>query len=97
MEMMQCPHCGAGNSVKRDYCFQCQGALRGEAKPAEDQRGYMETCARCAQANIHPPLGKQIGPDEVWCMEKEEAVPASKVAGDCFQEQFAWNREDILD
>jgi hypothetical protein len=100
MEMMQCPHCGAGNSVKRDYCFQCQGALRGEAKPAGaggEEHGLVPTCARCVKAAISPPLGRQISPDEVWCTEQDEAVPASKVAGDCFQEAFAWNRGDILD
>jgi len=30
-------------------------------------------------------------------MEREEAVPSSMVAGDCFEEAFSWKREDILD
>jgi hypothetical protein len=100
MEMMQCPHCGAGNSVKRDYCFQCDGSLREEARPPEEkgeQQGLVPTCARCAQAAISPPLGKQITRDEVWCMEHEEAVPSGKVGGDCFREAFGWSREEILD
>ncbi len=96
MEMMQCPHCGAGNSVKRDYCFQCEGALRGEARPSEEH-SYVPRCANCVHAAVFPPPGKRIKPDEVWCTEQEEAMPSAKVAGDCFGEAFGWSREDILD
>ena len=32
MPMMKCPHCGANKSDKRDYCYQCDGQLRGKAK-----------------------------------------------------------------
>lgn len=103
MEMMECPHCGAQNSVKRDYCYQCQEALHDEAHAqpahlqADPQRDYVPTCANCARAAIFPPLGKQIAPDEVWCTEREEAVPSAQIAGECFEEAFGWKREDILD
>ena len=96
MEMMECPHCGIKNSPKRDYCYQCQGALRGPAK-VDEERGYVPTCANCAHAAIFPPPGKQISPDQVWCMKQEEVVPCAKVGGDCFEEAFGWKREDILD
>lgn len=95
MEMIPCPHCGAANSAKRDHCYQCEGALRGA--PKEEGRDYVPTCANCAQAAIFPPPGQRLAPDEVWCSERNEAVPSSQVAGDCFAEAFGWKREDILD
>lgn len=109
MEMMECPKCGAQNSVKRDFCYECQQPLRGEAAeqplqskaaspPQEgEQRDYVPTCANCAHAAIFPPLGKHLTPNEVWCTEREEVVPAAQIGGDCFSEAFSWKREDILD
>jgi hypothetical protein len=96
MEMMLCPHCGAGNSTKREYCFQCEGALRGEPKKAEVHE-YVATCVNCSHAAIFPPPGHKLTPDQVWCMERDESVPSAKVAGDCFSEAFGWRREEILD
>lgn len=98
MEMMACPHCGAQNSTKREYCYQCEGALRGEPKtqtkaPAE----YVPTCANCAQASIFPPPGHRLAPSQVWCLQREEAVASDRVGGECFTEAFRWQREDILD
>jgi NMD protein affecting ribosome stability and mRNA decay len=95
MEMMKCPHCGAQNSTRREYCFQCEGALRGEAK--NQSRDSVATCAQCAGAAIYPPPGRRITPDQVWCTKKEEAVPSAKVADDCFSEAFGWHRAEILD
>jgi NAD-dependent SIR2 family protein deacetylase len=97
MQMVKCPHCGAENSSKREYCFQCNGALQGAPAKADEGRGYVPTCANCAQAAIFPPPGHQLTPDEVWCTEQERAVPSGQVAGDCFSEAFGWKREDILD
>jgi hypothetical protein len=96
MEMMDCPHCGTQNSVKRDYCYQCGGELRGEPSTTADLE-YVPTCANCARAAIYPPAGQQLAPDQVWCMERDEAVPAGQMAGECFVEAFGWKREDILD
>jgi hypothetical protein len=96
MEMMDCPHCGARNSVKRDYCFQCLGELRGKAPPPQG-RDYVPTCANCAHAAVFPPPGQQITPDQVWCTKQDEAVSSAKIAGDCFREPFGWDRADILD
>jgi NMD protein affecting ribosome stability and mRNA decay len=95
MEMMKCPHCGAQNSVKRDICFQCEGALRGE--PKKGTRESIATCAHCSHAAIFPPPGQRITPDQVWCTKKEEAVASAKIAGDCFSEAFGWRRAEILD
>jgi hypothetical protein len=96
MEMMDCPHCGTQNSVKRDYCYQCGGELQGQANTTAELE-YVPTCATCARAAISPPPGKQITQDEIWCMEREEAVPSGQMAADCFEEAFGWKREDILD
>ncbi len=95
MEMMSCPHCGAQNSSKREYCYECGGDLRGA--PKKDEPDYIPTCANCAHALISAPLGKHIGPDQVWCGKTDEPVASSQVAGDCFDEAFTWKREDILD
>ena len=95
MEMMACPHCGARNSTKREYCFQCDGALRGEAK--KEGLDYVATCVNCSHAAIFPPVGQQLTPDEVWCTKQDAKVASAKVAGDCFSEAFHWQREDILD
>ena len=96
MEMMRCPHCGADNSTKREYCYQCQGDLRGAPKPGQAP-GYVPTCATCIHAVVFPPPGHRLGPDQVWCSKKEEAAPSAQVAGDCFGEAFGWGREEILD
>lgn len=95
MEMIPCPHCGAQNSTKRDYCYQCQGDLGGGAK--KDAPDYIPTCGSCSRALISAPLGRQIAGDQVWCTERGEAVGSARVAGDCFEEAFGWKREDILD
>jgi len=95
MEMMQCPHCGAQNSSKREYCFQCEGELRGEAM--KETRGYVPVCANCLHAAIFPPPGQKLSPDQVWCTKKGEALASAKVADNCFVEAFTWNRADILD
>ena len=96
MEMMDCPHCGERNSTKRDYCYRCNGDLRG-APSATADLDYMPTCANCAHASMTAPVGEQLGPDQVWCSDRDEAVPSSQMAGDCFTEAFGWKREDILD
>jgi hypothetical protein len=96
MEMMGCPHCGERNSRKRDYCYQCNGDLRGEPNTTANL-DYVPTCASCAQSSLMPPPGQQLGRDEVWCVDRDEAVAASQMAGDCFSEAFGWSREDILD
>jgi hypothetical protein len=96
MEMMDCPHCGTQNSVKRDYCYQCGGELQGEPNTTADLE-YIPTCANCARAAISPPAGQGISPDQVWCMERDEAVGSAQMAGDCFAQPFGWKREDILD
>ncbi len=97
-EMMGCPHCGARNSTKRDYCYQCDKPLRGPTGAApQETTEYVPTCASCSHASIFPPLGQRIKPDEVWCTERDEAVPSGMVAGDCFSEAFGWKREEILD
>ncbi|UCC67296.1 MAG: hypothetical protein JSV79_09185 [Armatimonadota bacterium] len=96
MEMMSCPHCGAQNSAKRDYCYQCQGDLHGQGQK-EGNRDYVPTCATCAHAAVFAPLGKQLAADQVWCSKRDEAVRSSQIAGDCFEEAFGWKREDILD
>ena len=97
MDMMGCPHCGTSNSTKRDYCYQCGGDLHGAPSSNTANLDYMPTCANCSQAAIFPPAGHIIAPDQVWCMERDEAVPSAQMAGDCFQEAFGWKREDILD
>ena len=96
MEMMSCPHCGTENSTKRDYCYQCGGELRGAPNTTADTE-YVPTCANCSHAAIFPPAGQVITADEVWCTERDEAVPSAQMAGDCFEEAFGWKREDILD
>jgi len=95
MDMVACPHCGTHNSSKREYCFQCEGALRGEKKAASHQ--YVPTCASCSQAAIYPPRGQKLSASEVWCTHRDRSVPADMVAGDCFSEAFGWRREDIAD
>jgi len=95
MEMMKCPHCGAGNSTKREYCFQCEGDLRGE--PKKDVEGYIPTCANCSHAAVFPPPGFRLAPDQVWCMKQDTIVASGKIADGCFSEAFGWNREEILD
>jgi hypothetical protein len=96
MQMANCPHCGTANSVKREYCYQCSGDLHGEpSKSAELE--YIPTCNNCSHAGIFPPAGKRISPEQVWCGRKDEAIEASQMAGDCYEEAFGWKREDILD
>jgi ribosomal protein L40E len=94
MEMMQCPQCGARNSVRREYCFECKGGLRGEPKEAPDSA---PTCAICSHAAIFPPPGQRLTPDQVWCTKKGEALASAKVADNCFSQAFGWNRAEILD
>lgn len=96
MEMMDCPHCGNANSVKRDYCYQCGGDLQGEPNTTADLE-YIPTCGTCARAAISPPAGQAVSQGHVWCMERDEAVPVGQMAGDCFAQPFGWKREDILD
>jgi hypothetical protein len=96
MQMMNCPHCGAANSVKREYCYQCDGDLRGQPTKTADLE-YVPTCGNCSYAGFFPPVGHRIGPDQVWCTKKDEAVAATQVAGECYVEAFGWKREDILD
>jgi hypothetical protein len=98
MDMVACPHCGTQNSSKRDYCFQCNGALRGEKKPApQASQQYVPTCSSCSQAAIYPPRGQRLTANQVWCSHREKAVPADMVAGECFSEAFGWRREEIAD
>ena len=96
MEMMSCPHCGTENSTKRDYCYQCGGELQGAPSATADLE-YVPTCANCSHAGIFPPAGQTITPEEVWCTDRNEAVPSTQMASDCFDEAFGWKREDILD
>lgn len=96
MRMMKCPRCGAENSVRRDHCYQC-GAPLHSSEPQPAELDYVPTCANCAHAAVFPPPGKNLKPDEVWCMKQDAPVPAAQVAGDCFEEAFGWKREDILD
>ncbi len=96
MEMMDCPHCGTANSVKRDYCFQCNGDLRGKPNTTADL-DYLPKCADCSHAAIFPPAGHRISPDQVWCAINEEAVGSTRMACDRYEEAFGWKREDILD
>ncbi len=94
MEMISCPHCGVQNSSKREYCYQCEGELRGTPK---QERGYVPTCASCSLAAIYAPAGARLDASEVWCTKQDKAVSAEMVAGNCFNEAFGWRREDILD
>ncbi|MFB3880356.1 MAG: hypothetical protein ACE149_03785 [Armatimonadota bacterium] len=96
MQMMNCPHCGAPNSVKRDVCYQCSGDLRGQPSKVAGL-DYMPTCKDCSHAGIFPPAGQRISAEQVWCMLKDVAVGSTQMAGDCYEEAFAWKREDILD
>jgi hypothetical protein len=96
MQMMDCPHCGAANSVKRDVCYQCNGDLRGEPSKSADL-DYMPACKDCSHAGIFPPAGQRISAEQVWCMRKDIAVGSTQMAGDCYEEAFSWKREDILD
>ena len=100
MEMMSCPHCGAQNSSKREYCYQCEGDLQAPPAPAPEQkqkRDYVPTCASCALAAIYAPPGVQLSTSEVYCTKQEKAVSADMVAGSCFSEAFGWRRDEILD
>jgi len=94
MAMVSCPHCGAQNSDKRQYCYQCEGELHGAPKQT---RSYVPTCASCSHAAIYPPPGQRLAPHQVWCMKQNRAVAAETVAGDCFSEAFGWRREEIVD
>lgn len=94
MPMIKCPHCGVENSDKKEYCYQCDGHLRGKAKEDHD---YIPTCRSCSKANMFPPPGYSVGPDQVWCLERLEVVAGSQFAGDCFEEAFGWGRRNILD
>lgn len=95
MQMMKCPHCGAENSSRRDYCYQCDGELRGEpkARPADGAA----ICSACAHAAVFPPPGQRLRPDQVWCTQKGETVASARIADSCFSQAFGWHREDILD
>lgn len=96
MEMTRCPHCGAGNSAESATCFQCGGSLRQE-ETEQEESSNLSTCANCKHASIYAPVGQRIRPDQVWCLEREEAVPSEQVGGTCYEEAFGWKREDILD
>jgi hypothetical protein len=96
MEMRPCPQCGAENSTRRDYCYQCGGSLRGEPSQASTV-DYVPTCANCSHAAVFPPPGHQITSEQVWCTKQEGPVPSGQLAGDCYEEAFGWKREDILD
>ena len=96
MEMTRCPHCGAGNPAESTTCFQCGGSLRQE-ETEQEESSKLSTCANCKHASIYAPVGQQIRTDQVWCLQREEAVSAEQVGGTCYEEAFSWNREDILD
>ena len=93
--MVACPHCGTQNSTKREYCYQCEGAMRGA--PKKEQAGYVPTCGSCSQAAIYAPAGIRLSASQVWCMKREQALASDMVAGDCFTEAFGWRREETLD
>jgi hypothetical protein len=95
MEMMACPHCGARNSAKRQYCYECKEDLRAE--PKVKVADGTPTCATCAHASIFPPAGNRVSPDQIWCTQKDQALTSTKVADSCFSEAFGWNRSEILD
>ncbi len=97
MEMMDCPHCGAKNSTKRQTCYQCEGDLRGAPAQQRKKTEYVPTCARCSLAAIYAPAGVKLAPTEVYCTKKKKVVSAEMVAGECFTEAFGWKREEILD
>ena len=94
MQMMQCPHCRAQNSVKRERCYQCRADLREAPKAAEPVQG--PTCSTCSKAAIFPPPGQRLSTDQVWCTMKCQALASAKVADSCFSEAFEWNRTDVL-
>jgi len=96
MEMTRCPHCGAGNSAGSATCSQCGGSLRQE-ETEQEESSKPSTCANCKHASIYAPVGQRIRPDQVWCLERDEAVPADQVGGTCYEKAFGWRREDILD
>jgi len=95
MDMMACPHCGARNSAKRQYCYECSGDLRAE--PKVKVADGTSTCVVCAHASIFPPAGHRLSSDQVWCTKTDQALTSTKVAESCFAEAFGWNRSEILD
>jgi hypothetical protein len=94
MDMMQCPHCRAQNSVKRESCYQCNGQLRGAPKTPAPEGAH--TCATCSRAAIYAPPGHRLSTDQVWCTVKSQALASAKVADECFAEAFVWSRSEIL-
>ncbi len=95
MDMMSCPHCGAANSRKRTYCYQCEGDLRAPPKASGIAGG--PTCARCGLAASSAPVGQALSREQVWCTHRAAPMASKTAAGTCFQEAFGWGREQILD
>jgi hypothetical protein len=98
--MMNCPGCGAANSVRKETCYQCGAPLHvpeaGE-KPETNSPDEPKICAECCHACIFPPPGSRLKGDEIWCAHLESAIDGNTPARNCYAKPFEWRREHILD
>jgi len=97
--MMNCPACGAANSVKKEICYRCNARLHAlpEAKEEKAAPAVIKVCADCSHACIFPPPGCRLKENEIWCAHLESAFAVDHPAGSCFSEPFKWRREEIMD
>jgi hypothetical protein len=97
--MMNCPACGAANSVKKEVCYQCNAPLHAVAGAVEEKAISRppKVCYDCSHACIFPPPGSRLKDNEVWCAHLESAIIGDQPAGECYSEPFVWRREETLD
>jgi len=111
VEMMECPSCGASNSVKRQTCYSCQAPLHQPAvsapagweregtavAPPQATPPAAGTCAMCAHGAVFPPPGVHIQIEEVYCTKHERPVVGCQPGGECYEQAFTWRRTEIVD
>ena len=100
MGFVRCPNCGALNAASQRMCPQCEtrldlGAARTPSAP--QSAASQPVCKQCKHANVFPPVGMKLAPEDVWCMSLNEPRAADGAADDCFEWSFTWRREESLD
>jgi len=100
MELVRCPKCGALSAASQKLCPQCETRLDlgpGSSAAQPQQGPPQEVCKQCKHANVFPPVGVRLEPEDIWCTLLDECKPADGAALDCFEPSFVWRREESLD
>jgi ribosomal protein S27AE len=98
LQMMNCPACGAANSVKKEVCYQCNAPLHVVAETVEEKvvSRPPKLCSECSHSCLFAPHGYRLKEDEIWCAHLESAIAVDHPAGECYSQPFEWRREQTL-